>query len=255
MQDYYLEFLRSDRYRESRAAKARVVDSVIGAELRSAVLIADIGSGSGLMKRELETITQRAIFGFELDPAALVERRRTCVADGTRMPLADDSFDLLILNHVYEHVGNPRELFSEAVRIVKPGGTIYVTAGSRWAVMEPHYRLLFLSWLPGRIADWYVRCMRRGKGYRGIRFLGYRALVRRMQVPGIRILDITEHAIRRGLRSKGPRGSLGWRCGWTLLSHIPGSVRQWMLRFSPQWFFLLRRELSPGQLDSRRTRQ
>ena len=86
--------------------------------------------------------------------------------------LADDSFDLLILNHVYEHVGNPRELFSEAVRIVKPGGTIYVTAGSRWAVMEPHYRLLFLSWLPGRIADWYVRCMRRGKGYRGIRFLG-----------------------------------------------------------------------------------
>ena len=146
--------------------------SVIGSELDSAALIADVGSGSGLLKRELEKITQRVIFGFELDAEALVERTRTCIADGTRLPLPDSSFDLLILNHVYEHVRDPRKLFGEAARIVKLGGIVYVTAGSRWALMEPHYRLPFLSWLPARVADWYVRCMRRGAGYRGDTFSG-----------------------------------------------------------------------------------
>ena len=255
MQDYYLKFLQSDRYRESRAEKARVMHSVIGSELDSAALIADVGSGSGLLKRELEKITQRVIFGFELDAEALVERTRTCIADGTRLPLPDSSFDLLILNHVYEHVRDPRKLFGEAARIVKLGGIVYVTAGSRWALMEPHYRLPFLSWLPARVADWYVRCMRRGAGYRGIRFLGYRTLVRCMRVSGIRVVDITEDAIQRGLRSSNLRSSRSWQWGWKLLRRIPRPVRKRILRFSPQWFFLLERDAPPPRPQNRQRNQ
>ena len=239
IQDYYEEFLRTPGYRTQRARKARVMDSVIGHELRSAVLVGDIGSGNGLLKRELERITGRSVFGFEVDPAVPTERRRTCVADGTRLPVPDHTFDLLILNHVYEHVADPRMLFDETARVLKPGGRAYVTAGNKWAIMEPHYRLPFLSWLPMQVADLYIRWMRRGTSYRGVRFLGYDAVVRCMSAPGLRVHDVTERAIRSSLRHARKRG---WRSAWKILSLTPDLVRKWVLRRSPQWFFLLEHE-------------
>ena len=238
MQDYYEKTLKSHEYGAGRAQKARVVDAVIGSELRSAARIGDVGSGSGLLKRELETITGRIVFGFEIEADTPVERRRTCIADGTCLPVRGGTFDLLILNHIYEHVADPIALFEETARVLRPGGRAYVSAGNKWMIMEPHYRLPFLSWMPARIADFYVRWMRRGASYRGIRFLGYRSVVQCMSVSGLHIEDITEKAIRRGL---GQSGKKSWRRAWRMLMVLPTPVRAWVLRRSPQWFFLLER--------------
>ncbi|WP_419948676.1 methyltransferase domain-containing protein [Candidatus Palauibacter sp.] len=236
--DYYAGFLSSPEYRESRARKAAVVGAIIGEEIRSAEVIGDLGSGTGLLKRELERICGKRIFGFEVDREVVIARERTCVADGGRLPIPDASFDLLIVNHVYEHVGEPRRLFEEVSRVLRPGGRAYVTAGSRWAIMEPHYRLPFLSWLPQGPADSYVRLTRRGEGYRGIRFLGYGSLRRALCVAGLHTTDITEQAlgavVGSGRESK-------WRMPWRMLSLLPQPVRRAALRWAPQWFFLLTR--------------
>ncbi|WP_423929626.1 methyltransferase domain-containing protein [Candidatus Palauibacter sp.] len=236
--DYYAAFLSSPEYRRSRVRKAAVVAAIIDDEIRSAEVIGDLGSGTGLLKRELETIGGKRIFGFEVDRAVLIERERTCVADGGRLPVSDATFDLLIVNHVYEHVAEPRRLFEEVSRVLKPGGRAYVTAGSRWAILEPHYRLPLLSWLPESLADRYVRLTRRGDSYSGIRFLGYRRLRCKMNVAGLHTSDITERALRSVL---GGGGGSKWRPVWRLLSLLPEPVRRGGLRWAPQWFFLLRR--------------
>ena len=236
--DFYEAFLSSPEYRASRVRKAAVLATVIGDEIRGARVIGDLGSGTGLLKRELERVSGRPIVGFEVDPAVVIERERTCVADGTRLPVADASFDLLIVNHVYEHVPEPRSLFEEVSRVLKPGGLAYVTAGNRWAVFEPHYRLPFLSWLPTGLADRYVRWARRGRSYRGIRFLGYRPLRRTLNVAGLHVTDITERAIRSVL---GRAGGSRWRPFWRILSLVPRTARTRMLHWAPQWFFLLTR--------------
>ncbi len=236
--DYYERFLASPEYRESRVHKAAVVDRIVGEEIRAAGVVGDLGSGTGLLKRELERLSGQRIFGFEVDPRVVIERERTCVADGTRLPVPDACFDFLIINHIYEHVPDPRTLFREVGRVLKPGGCAYVTAGSRWALMEPHYRLPFLSWLPKGLANRYVRWAGRANAYRGIRFLGYRALRRTMDVPYLRTTDITERAIRSTLR-RGDGGK--WQPLWRFLSALPAVVRRTFLRWSPQWFFLLRR--------------
>lgn len=234
--DYYEAFLSSAEYRESRVRKAALVAAVIGAELRSARVIGDLGSGTGLMKRELERVSGKRILGFEVDRDVPVVRERTCVADGGRLPVPNASFDLLIVNHVYEHVAEPRRLFDEVARVLRPGGCAYVTAGSRWALIEPHYRLPFLSWLPAGLADRYVRWTGRGEGYRGIRFLGYRPLRRTLSAEGVRATDITERAIRATL----DRDEAGkWRPVWRLLALLPATVRRRVLRWAPQWFFLI----------------
>jgi len=188
--DYYEEFLASSEYRESRLRKAAVLDTIVGDRIRAAGVVGDLGSGTGLLKRELEKLSGRSIIGFELDRRVVIERGRTCVADGTRLPTSDACFDFLIVNHLYEHVADPRRLFSEVSRVLKPGGSAYVSAGSRWAFLEPHYRLPFLSWLPRGLADRYVRWTGRARSYRGIRFLGYRSLQRAMDVPGLRRADM-----------------------------------------------------------------
>ena len=236
--DYYAGFLSSPEYRESRARKAAVVGAIIGEEIRSAEVIGDLGSGTGLLKRELESICGKRIVGFEVDREVVIERERTCIADGNRLPVPDATFDFLIVNHVYEHVAEPRRLFEEVSRVLRPGGCAYVTAGSRWAIVEPHYRLPFLSWLPEGLADRYVRLARRGAGYRGIRFLGYRPLRRTLGVAGVRTRDITERALRSVLnRGDGSK----WRLVWGVLALLPAPARRRILRLGPQWFFLLTR--------------
>src|SRR5690606_6714789 len=68
----------------------------------------------------------------------------------------------------------------------------YLGLGNRLGIVEPHYRLPFLSWLPRRLADRYVRAAGRGDFYfeqfrtrRGLRAL----------TAGLYVLDYTSTVI------------------------------------------------------------
>ncbi len=43
-------------------------------------------------------------------------------ADITALPFEDDSFDVILCNHVLEHIENDRKAMSELYRVMKPGG-------------------------------------------------------------------------------------------------------------------------------------
>ena len=235
--DYYARRLASPEYRGSRVARAEVIARLVGPRLEAAERIADIGAGTGIIKNELEDKFSKFIVGFELDVPFVVEPGGVVAADGCQLPVPAATFDLVILNHVYEHVPDPGRLFREAWRVLRPGGAAYVSAGSRFAVIEPHYRLPFLSWLPRRAADLYLRATGRGRTYEGVRFLGYRPLVRLMAGAGFEIRDVTQTALRDLI---GPDRGRRWRPAWALLRALPEPARRGILtRGSPQWFFIL----------------
>ncbi|MFQ5677962.1 MAG: methyltransferase domain-containing protein [Gemmatimonadota bacterium] len=235
--DAYADRVSSESYREERAAKADVVWRLCGEELRRAARIADLGSGTGLLKRALEKRLGREIYGFELDPSFVHWRGMTVMADVRRLPAPDDAFDFLLLNHLYEHVADQPALFREAYRVLAPGGRAYLSAGNVLAVLEPHYRLPFLSWLPRPLASAYLRATGRGRAYRGIRFRTHGALVRMVTTAGFRHREITEEALERLLAGPTDRG---WQGTWRVLRRLPGRFRGALLRsLSPQWFFLL----------------
>lgn len=244
MADRYAGFTASEEYRAGRLRKARVIAELCSPYLQSSGRIADLGAGTGIIRKALEEYSGNNIYGIEIDRTFIVEPERMVRGDLMSIPFASESLDFAMLNHIYEHVPDVGQLFRETYRVLRPGGRAYVTAGSRWAVMEPHYRLPFLSWLPDGAAGAYLRRTGRGRTYDDIRFLSYQALTRLMRSAGFIVHDITERAIDDLIRSTwGAR----WARVWAGARRVPAGVRGSLLRAgSPQWFFFLERPARPA---------
>ncbi len=237
--DRYEAFVRSPEYRSERPEKAGVIAHLCRSELEGAGRIVDLGAGTGIIKHELEAMFDKPIAGFDLDRGFIEDSRRMSVADVQRLPLADGSVDFAIANHLYEHVADQAALFREMARVLAPDGAAYLSAGNRLAVMEPHYRLPFLSWLPRGLAATYVRVSGRGHGYEGIRFLTWGRLAALLREAGLEFEDRTERALDDLL---GTRRGAGARAAWRALKALPAGLRRPVLRWlSPQWFLVLRR--------------
>lgn len=84
------------------------------------------------------------------------------------LPFPDEIFDVVISNHVIEHVGDELAQvthLAELRRVLRPDGIGYLAVPNRWMLVEPHYRLAFLSWLPRAMRTQYLRMMRKGDQY------------------------------------------------------------------------------------------
>lgn len=241
-EDRYEAWVASEAYRRERPEKARVIHRICREELEAAERIADLGSGTGIIKKELEIITGKHILGIEMDVSFVETRERTVAGDVTRLPMPDGALDFAILNHLYEHVGDQAALFGELCRVLAPGGAAYLSAGNRLMVMEPHYRLPFLSWLPRPLADRYLRWSGRGEAYRGVRFRTRGALMGMIRGAGLRVEDRTRGALDDMLDETW---GAPWSALWRAVRRLPDALVEAALRWlSPQWFLILRRPTS-----------
>lgn len=156
----------------SRDLKAIKIARLIGAEPgQPARHLLEVGTGaggiahyfgkSGAMGWDVEAV--------DVEDARLVTEgfRFTCVED-VALPFDDDRFDVVLSNHVIEHVGDARQQarhLDELRRVLRPDGIGYLAVPCSWMLVEPHLRLPLLSWLPQRIADAYVRLAGKGSHY------------------------------------------------------------------------------------------
>jgi SAM-dependent methyltransferase len=157
----------------------------------------DFGCGPGTITAYL---AKRAgsFVGVDIDAEAVASARRrfpypqlTFVHhEAARLPFDDGAFDLIIVNHVYEHVREPAALLAEVRRLLKAGGVAYLAAAGKYQLLEPHYRLPFLSWLPRGLADLYLKLAGRREGY-DVKLLSYRRLFKMLAA-----FDVTEYTAR-----------------------------------------------------------
>lgn len=137
-----------------RFTKARKIESVIqdfrAAEV-SGLDVLDIGCGNGEIAEYFTTQgnTVRCVD---------IEDQRVGGASGyfalvqdENLPFKDGQFDVVISNHVIEHVGDHKRHISEIFRVLKDGGTCYLATPNRIFPYEVHYKLFLLHWLPNRI--------------------------------------------------------------------------------------------------------
>ena len=94
--------------------------------------VLDVGAGSALFAESL-----RATRYVALERETMF--RPAVVASATMLPFVGGSFDGVICTEVLEHLPDPRICLREIVRVLSPGGHVYVTAPMLWSLhYEPH---------------------------------------------------------------------------------------------------------------------
>lgn len=76
---------------------------------------------------------------------------------GENLPFPDASFDLIISFQVLEHVQNVKAVLKECFRVCKPGGYIYIVVPNYNSFWEPHYSMIFPTFLGKNIFKTYVK--------------------------------------------------------------------------------------------------
>lgn len=198
----------------SRVFKARKIIDLIGAErfgrTRS---VLEVGCGSGVIA---STLSELGGDSLEVCAVDVVDNRMTSsgfrfqLVQGTTLPYESQVFDLVITNHVIEHVGDQAEQLrhlGEIHRVLRPDGCVYLAVPNKWRIVEPHYRLPFLSWLPQRTADRYVRSLRRGTHYDCLP-LDRKTAERLFSREAFQFENLTTRAIRSTLRIEYPDSGL-----------------------------------------------
>ncbi|SRR5258708_40060761 len=132
----------------------------------------DVGASTGIIDNVLAK-SFKEVIGTDIDKDAIKFATKSFVKknlkfkdeDAMNMTFKNNSFDIVVCTHVYEHVPNPKKLFSEIYRVLKPGGACYLAAQNKLWPLEAHHNLLFLSYLPKNLADIYIRMFRNKKEY------------------------------------------------------------------------------------------
>lgn len=82
------------------------------------------------------------------------------------LPFEDASFDLVLLDNVLEHVQDRERTLDEIVRVLRPGGILYLVTPKPFAlhslVSDPHYAMAGLVLMPRPLQRWYFERVRGG---------------------------------------------------------------------------------------------
>lgn len=127
---------------------------------------------------------------------------------GTKLPFDDEAFDVVITNHVIEHVGEApeqRDHLRECRRVLVAGGRGYLAVPNRWMLVEPHFHLPFLSWMPHAWRSAYVRLAGKGEQY-DCEPLTLPALEHLFRDADLPARNVTVAALRATLDIEGTRG-------------------------------------------------
>ncbi|PZR06353.1 MAG: hypothetical protein DI536_30225 [Archangium gephyra] len=76
---------------------------------------------------------------FEKTNASNSERKPDVMYDGTTLPWSGPSFDTVVSFQVLEHTPNPEQLVSEMARVMRPGGTLIISAPFSYRLHEQPY--------------------------------------------------------------------------------------------------------------------
>lgn len=222
-----------------RAKKARKIERVLKEYGRVPIhgQMLEVGAGSGVISAYF---AEKYAGALSVSAVDVQDQRITSggfdfrLYDGERLPFNDGKFDLIVSNHVIEHVGsrdNQQRHLSELARVLAKGGTLYLATPSKWQIVEPHFRLPWLSWIPYSMRDKYVRLAGRGERY-DCNPLGHRELERMAAHGRLSSRNSNAYAFRVLCEERG-----GWlaRC----LRHIPLACLNTAYRISPTMVYLL----------------
>ncbi|HXS74090.1 MAG TPA: class I SAM-dependent methyltransferase [Rhodanobacteraceae bacterium] len=203
------------------------------------IRLLEVGTGSGGIAHFFGTHPD---LRYEVDAVDVHDNRlvtegyRFQLVRDTRLPFPDQSFDVVLTNHVIEHVGDAAVQLShlkEMRRVLRPGGIGYLAVPNRWMLVEPHFKLIFLSWLPHAWRTPYLRMMGRGAHY-DCEPLQLKQLEKLLKSAGFRYRNLCVEAMRATFDIERPHSA-----STRILRRVPDGALRPLRRIIPTLIYRL----------------
>lgn len=165
-----LLFISSEEYLHSQANYYQSVMKELGIDPKRKKIL-EIGTGYGFFMVYAIKKLGWDVYGiepsrgecngqFELASCILdrngIDKNRLINTPGENIKLASNSFDIVISNDVLEHVSDPKAVFQETYRVLKPGGFLVFNVPNYCWVYEGHYNMLWFPLMSKSMAKKYV---------------------------------------------------------------------------------------------------
>lgn len=233
--------------KRSRSLKAKKIKSVLlafsGKKSYKKCVALDFGCSVGIISFYLSRMF-KSVIGLDIDKKAIdwakkqqrkkkIKNTRFILNTSSRIPLKEDSLDVIICNHIYEHVPSAKKMIDEFYRILKKNGIVYFAASNKFSIIEPHYKLPFLSWFPKKISNLYLKLLKGEDYYENL--LSYNSLLKLF-----RKFRVTDYSLKiiKNPENFSATDVLNKR---NVIKIVPKSVLKKFLFFSPTWIFILKK--------------
>ena len=102
--------------------------------------------------------------------------------DGRIFPVLDESFDFAVSYQVLEHVKSIEHIFSECIRVLKPGGIMYHVCPNYFSFYEGHYKVIWLPFFNKALGRLYLKLLGRyNPGYETLNLINPKLLGRALE--------------------------------------------------------------------------
>jgi len=203
-------YARASQSEETAARFSRILSRAQGllaerGRPSEALDVVDIGCGAGTQALLWAERGHRVTALDVNEPLIALARQRAQerglsvrfdVGTATQLPYADKSADVVLLPELLEHVAEWEACLSEAVRILRPGGLLYLSTSNWLCPRQQEFTLPLYSWYPGPVKRW---CERKAvttrpewanhARYPAVNWFSYFQLSRWLRTRGFRTLD------------------------------------------------------------------
>jgi demethylmenaquinone methyltransferase/2-methoxy-6-polyprenyl-1,4-benzoquinol methylase len=147
-------FRLNDAYCEPLLASQVVIDLM---QVEPKARILDCGVGNGSLSIALASLMKVPADFHAIDTSTEMLMQAKCVmqhagldphlhqADVLSLPYEDQSFDVVMAAHVLEHLPDPQRALAEMVRVLKPGGMVFLCV-TRPSLFGALVQLLWRTW-------------------------------------------------------------------------------------------------------------
>lgn len=128
--------------------------------------VADIGCGAGTQSFLWAELGYQ-VFGIDINQPLidLAHQRSTelgrevifCVGSATDLPWSDGSMDVCLVPQLLEHVVDWERCLKEFIRILKPGGILYISTTNKLCPIQSEFNLPWYSWYPGFLKRYFEK--------------------------------------------------------------------------------------------------
>ncbi|MEW6513521.1 MAG: class I SAM-dependent methyltransferase [Pseudomonadota bacterium] len=126
--------------------------------------VLDVGCGAGTQSR-FWTDENHRYRGIDInEPLVQLARARAAeqgidarfdIGTATALPCGDQSVDICLLPELLEHVADWQACLNEAIRVLRPGGLIYINTSSKLCPKQQEFNLPLYGWYPHQLKRYF----------------------------------------------------------------------------------------------------